>query len=132
LIIRALALRELKLSDWFKVFRRELVSGLALGSLLGVIGFFRIVAWQHLHLTNYWEHYLLLGFAVWVSLIGVVMFGTLAGSMLPFILRRSAMNGKWKSSFASIRFSSQAICYGGSCIGGTRGCPCCPCRSNTT
>ena len=88
LIIRALALRELKLRDWFPVFRRELISGLALGFLLGVIGFFRIVLWQHLHLTNYGEHYLLLGFTVWVSLIGVVMFGTLAGSMLPFILRR--------------------------------------------
>jgi magnesium transporter len=88
LIIRALALRELKLRDWFPVFRRELISGLALGFLLGVIGFFRIVLWQHLHLTNYGEHYLLLGFTVWVSLVGVVMFGTLAGSMLPFILRR--------------------------------------------
>jgi magnesium transporter len=88
LIIRSLALRELKLHDWLRVFQRELVSGLALGFLLGVIGFFRIVAWQHLHLTNYGPHYLLLGFTVWVSLIGVVMFGTLAGSMLPFILRR--------------------------------------------
>jgi magnesium transporter len=88
LIIRSLALRELKLRDWLRVFQRELVSGLALGFLLGVIGFFRIVAWQHLHLTNYGPHYLLLGFTVWVSLIGVVMFGTLAGSMLPFILRR--------------------------------------------
>jgi len=88
LIIRALALRELRLRDWFRVFRREFVSGLALGFLLGVIGFFRIVLWQHLHLTNYGDHYLLLGFTVWASLIGVVMFGTLAGSMLPFILRR--------------------------------------------
>ena len=88
LIIRALALRELKLRDWFRVFRREFVAGLTLGSLLGVIGFFRIVAWQHLHLTNYGEHYVLLAFTVWASLIGVVMFGTLAGAMLPFILRR--------------------------------------------
>jgi magnesium transporter len=87
LIIRALALRELKLRDWFRVFRRELISGLALGFMLGVIGFFRIVLWQHLHLTNYGAHYLLLAFTVWASLIGVVMFGTLAGSMLPFILR---------------------------------------------
>jgi len=88
LIIRALALRELKLLDWFKVFRREFISGLALGFMLGVIGFFRIVLWQHLHLTNYGQHYMLLAFTVWASLIGVVMFGTLAGSMLPFILRR--------------------------------------------
>jgi magnesium transporter len=87
LIIRALALRELKLRDWFRVCGRELVSGLALGFMLGVIGFFRIVLWQHLHLTNYGEHYLLLASTVWASLIGVVMFGTLAGSMLPFIMR---------------------------------------------
>src|ERR1700720_1539411 len=87
LIIRSLALRELKLRDWLRVFQRELVSGLALGFMLGVIGFFRIVLWQRLHLTNYGAHYLLLAFTVWASLIGVVMFGTLAGSMLPFILR---------------------------------------------
>ena len=55
--------------------------------MLGVIGFFRIVLWQHLQLTNYGAHYILLAFTVWASLIGVVMFGTLAGSMLPFILR---------------------------------------------
>ena len=88
LIIRALALRELKLRDWFRVFRRELISGLALGSMLGVIGFVRIVAWQHLHLTNYGQHYILLACTVSASLIGVVLFGTLAGSMLPFVLRR--------------------------------------------
>jgi magnesium transporter len=88
LIIRALALRELKLRDWFFVMRRELVSGLALGTMLGSIGFLRIISWQRLHLMNYGQHYLLLGVAVWISLIGVVMFGTLAGSMLPFILRR--------------------------------------------
>jgi magnesium transporter len=88
LIIRALALRELKLRDWFRVFRRELISGFALGNMLGVIGFLRIISWQRLHLMNYGQHYLLLGFTVWISLIGVVMFGTLAGSMLPFLLRR--------------------------------------------
>lgn len=88
LIIRALALQDLKLKDWFRVFRREIVSGLALGTLLGAIGFLRIVLWQHLHFTNYGQHYYLIGLTVWLSLIGVVMFGTLAGSMLPFILRR--------------------------------------------
>jgi magnesium transporter len=88
IIIRALALRELKLRDWFRVMGRELISGLSLGFMLGVIGFIRIVSWQHLHLTNYGPHYLLLAFTVWASLIGVVMFGTLAGSMLPFLLRR--------------------------------------------
>jgi magnesium transporter len=88
LIIRSLALRELRLRDWFKVFRREVFSGLMLGMLLGSIGFLRIALWQHLHFTNYGPHYLLVAATVFASLIGVVMFGTLAGSMLPFILRR--------------------------------------------
>lgn len=88
LIIRALALRELRLIDWFRVFSREILSGVLLGSLLGAIGFLRIVLWQHLHLTSYGPHYMLVAITVWVSLIGVVTFGTLAGAMLPFILRR--------------------------------------------
>ena len=87
LIIRSLALRELRLRDWFRVFRREVISGVALGAMLGSIGFFRIVAWQRLHLTEYGIHYMLVAITVWVALIGVVTFGTLAGSMLPFILR---------------------------------------------
>src|SRR5262249_44008095 len=80
LIIRALALRELRLRDWFRVFGREILSGLLLGSLLGAIGFLRIVLWQRLHLTNYGLHYMLVAITVWVSLVGVVMFGTLAGA----------------------------------------------------
>ncbi len=88
LIIRSLALGELKLRDWFVVFRREVLSGVVLGALLGAIGFLRIMLWQHLHLTNYGAHALLIAVTVWLSLIGVVLFGTLAGSMLPFILRR--------------------------------------------
>lgn len=88
LIIRSLALRELRLRDWFRVFRREVVSGLALGTLLGAIGFFRIVLWEHLHFTEYGQHYMLVALTVWFALIGVVMFGTLAGSMLPFLLRK--------------------------------------------
>lgn len=82
------ALRELRLRDWFRVFRRELVSGVALGMLLGLIGFARIVLWEKLHLTDYGAHYLLVAFTVWAALLGVVTFGTLAGSMLPFLLRR--------------------------------------------
>jgi magnesium transporter len=88
LIIRALALRELKLSDWARVFTREVLSGLVLGAGLGAIGFLRIVLWQHLGLNNYGPHYLLVAVAVWLSLVGVVTFGTLAGSLLPFLLRR--------------------------------------------
>ncbi|MGZ4779285.1 MAG: magnesium transporter [Thermoanaerobaculia bacterium] len=88
LIIRSLALRELKLRDWFRVFRREILSGLALGSLLGFIGFLRILLWQRLHFTSYGTHYMLVASTVGASLIGVVMFGSTAGAMLPFILRK--------------------------------------------
>jgi magnesium transporter len=88
LIIRSLALRELRLRDWFRVFRRELVSGVALGAMLGAIGFVRIVAWEKMHFTDYGAHYLLVACTVWAALLGVVTFGTLAGSMLPFVLRR--------------------------------------------
>ena len=88
LIIRSLALRELSLGDWRRVFRRELWSGLALGGALGAIGFTRILVWQHLKFTDYGPHYLLVAMTIWLSLVGVVTFGTLAGSMLPFLLRR--------------------------------------------
>ena len=88
LIIRSLALRELRLRDWFRVFRREVLSGVALGAMLGAIGFFRIVMWEKLHFTEYGSHYMLVALTVWMALIGVVTFGTIAGSMLPFVLRR--------------------------------------------
>ena len=88
LVIRSLALRELKLRDWYRVLGREVISGVMLGALLGMIGFGRVVVWQKLHITNYGPHYLLVAFTIWLSLIGVVMFGTLAGSLLPFIMRR--------------------------------------------
>jgi magnesium transporter len=87
LVIRAMALGELHLRDWFIVIRRELISGLMLGTILGCIGFARIVVWESL-LHTYGQHYLLVAMTVFVSLIGVVTFGTIAGSMLPFILRR--------------------------------------------
>jgi magnesium transporter len=88
LVIRSLALRELKLRHWSRVFGREIVAGAALGTLLGALGFARVVAWQRLHLTDYGPHYLLLAATVWISLVGVVTFGSLTGSMLPFLLRR--------------------------------------------
>ena len=88
LIIRALALRELQLRDWGWVFGREVFSGLVLGTLLGAIGFARIVLWQDIGWGNYGPHYLAVALTVWASLIGVVGFGSTAGSMLPFGLRR--------------------------------------------
>jgi magnesium transporter len=86
LVIRAMALGEIRLRDWFRVIRRELFAGLALGAILGSIGITRIFLWHTLRGT-YGEHYGVLALTIGCSLIGVVMFGTLAGSMLPFILR---------------------------------------------
>ena len=87
LVIRAMALGELRLRDWFRVIRREFGAGLALGSILGSIGLTRILLWQ-VFFKTYGEHYILVGLTVAMSLIGVVTFGTLAGSLLPFLLRR--------------------------------------------
>ena len=88
LIIRAMALREVTLRDWWRVAAREVPSGIALGTILGLIGICRIELWQYLHLYNYGEHHILIALTVGVALIGVVLFGSLAGSMLPFLLRR--------------------------------------------
>jgi magnesium transporter len=86
LVIRAMALGEVRLRDWWRVIRRELASGLALGSILALIGLIRILTWQALFQV-YGEHYLLIGFTVAFSLVGVVLWGTLAGSSLPLLLR---------------------------------------------
>jgi magnesium transporter len=88
LIIRALALRELELRDWWRVALRELPSGLALGAILGSVGIARILLWQATGWYNYGPHYGLIAGTVGIALIGVVSFGTLAGSMLPFLLQR--------------------------------------------
>ncbi|MFP2926763.1 magnesium transporter [Pyxidicoccus sp. 3LG] len=87
LIIRSLALGEMRLKDWWRVAKRELLSGLVLGLVLGLVGLARIVIWHSIS-DAYGEHFLLLGCAVALSVLGVVTFGTLAGSMLPLVLRR--------------------------------------------
>jgi len=87
LVIRAMALGEVGLRDWWRVIRRELGSGVVLGGILAAIGLVRILAWQGIFHV-YGEHYLLIAATVAISLVGVVTFGTLAGSMLPFVLRR--------------------------------------------
>jgi len=91
LVIRAMALGELRLPDWWRVVRRELMAGVALGAILGAIGLARILLWHTLRGT-YGEHFLIIAFTIGCSLIGVVMFGTLAGSMLPFILRACGLD----------------------------------------
>lgn len=88
LIIRAMALREVTLRDWWRVASRELPSGIVLGLILGVIGFIRIMIWQRFGWYNYGVHHTLVALTVAAALVGVVTFGSLAGSMLPFVLRR--------------------------------------------
>ncbi len=88
LLIRALALRELEIKDWWRVALREIPTGLALGATLGLIGIVRISFWQYLGFYDYGEHWVLVALTVGVALIGIVMFGSLTGSMLPFILQR--------------------------------------------
>jgi magnesium transporter len=105
LIIRAMALKELSPRDWWYVMRREIFSGLTLGIILGTIGFIRIAAWQQLHIWNYNikglapegggvpvggipGSWLLVGLTVSLSLVGIVMWGTLSGSMIPIILKK--------------------------------------------
>ncbi len=91
LIIRSLALREIRLKDWFRVLWRELASGLVLGSCLGFIGLLRIIIWQR-YSPIYGIHYMKIALTVAVSLVGVVVWGTMAGAMLPFILRKAGFD----------------------------------------
>jgi magnesium transporter len=88
LIIRAMALKELSFRDWWYVMRREVLSGLTLGLVLGGIGFLRITAWENLHWYEYGPHWFLVAVTIFFSLIGIVMWGTLSGSMIPMILKR--------------------------------------------
>jgi magnesium transporter len=87
IIIRAMALGEVKLRDWWRVMRREFLSGLALGGILGVIGFIRISIWANVFHV-YGPHWALLALTVGLALIGIVLWGSMAGSMLPLLLRR--------------------------------------------
>jgi magnesium transporter len=88
LIIRALALREVELGDWWRVALREIPSGIALGAMLGIIGILRITIWQKFGFYDYGEHWVLVALTVAAALVGIVTFGSLTGSMLPFILQR--------------------------------------------
>lgn len=87
LVIRALALEEVHLRDWWRVMRREVLSGLALGGILGMLGFLRIAVWSAFS-DIYGPHWFLVALTVGFSLVGIVLWGTLSGSMLPFVLRR--------------------------------------------
>jgi len=88
LIIQAMAVGEISISDWWRVLRREIISGLLLGTALGIIGFLRVVIWSQIFPDVYGAHYVEIGLVVGISLIGVVLWGTLSGSMLPIFLKR--------------------------------------------
>jgi magnesium transporter len=87
LVIRAMALGEVTLGDWWRIMRREIGAGLALGSILASIGFLRITIWSQFA-TTYGPHWLLVAWTVAVALVGIVLWGTLTGSLLPLLLRR--------------------------------------------
>ena len=87
LLIRSLALNEIRLTDWWRVALRELPTGVVLGAILGVIGIVRITAWQMFGLFDYGRYWGLIAATVGASLVGIVTFGSLSGSMLPFALK---------------------------------------------
>jgi magnesium transporter len=91
LVIRAMAMEEVRLRDWWRVLRRELAAGLLLGLVLGVIGLLRVVLWPQ-RSQQFGEHFFLVGITVAVSLVWIVMWGAIAGSMLPFVLRRLGLD----------------------------------------
>ena len=88
LIIRAMALKELTLKDWWYVMKKEIASGFLLGAILGIVGFIRILVWQQSGLYEYGEHWLAIGMTVSLSLVFIVLWGTLSGSMIPFLLKK--------------------------------------------
>ncbi len=88
LIIRAISLGEVRLRDWWRVALRELPNGLTLGAILGVIGIARIAIWQQAAIFNYGDHWALVALTVGAALVGIVTFGSMAGAMLPFALKR--------------------------------------------
>ena len=88
LIIQAMSIGEVKIRDWWRVLRREVLSGLCLGAILGSIGFIRVVIWHYLNPSIIGDNYLLISYVVCFSLVGIVLFGTVVGCMLPIIIRK--------------------------------------------
>ena len=88
LIIRAMALQEITVKDWWLVIKKELVTGMVLGGMLGIFGFFRIMIWQYAGWFNYGQYWAFIALSVGISLAMIVMWGTLSGSMVPFVLKR--------------------------------------------
>src|SRR3984893_17681070 len=113
LLIRALALRQLEIKDWWRVALREIPSGLALGAMLGLVGIVRIALWQYLGFYDYGEHWMLIALTVAAALVGIVMFGSLTGSMLPFILPRTGVDSAsaWAACVATLVYNKGLVIY---------------------
>jgi magnesium transporter len=92
LIIQAMALGEITIGDWWRVMRREIISGTLLGVVLGSIGYLRIILWQNLHVFDYGVHWHLVAVTIFFSLIGIVLWGSLMGSMLPIVLKKCKLD----------------------------------------
>ena len=88
LVIQALAIGDITISDWWKIMKREIISGILLGTVLGIIGYFRVVVWHGIFPEVYGDHYQLIGLVLGITLLGIVLWGTLCGSMLPLALKR--------------------------------------------
>jgi magnesium transporter len=92
LIIQAMALGEVKILDWWRVMKREIISGVLLGLILGTIGYIRIYVWQHAGLFDYGQYWHKVAVTIFISLTGIVMWGSLVGSMLPIFLKRMKLD----------------------------------------
>ncbi len=126
IVVRSLALAELRLRDWWRVLLREVRSGATLGAWLGLLGFLRITLWHTMGWIDYGPHYVRLGVTIFFSLLGVVCFGATCGSMLPFVLRRLGLDPATSSApFVAtlvdvtglvIYFSVAAVILGGALL----------------
>jgi magnesium transporter len=112
IMIRSLALNEVGLRDWHRVFRREILAGAILGGALGILGFFRVYLWHELGWAQYGSHHALLGMTVCCALLGVVTWGTITGSMLPFVLRKLGFD----PALSSAPFVATLVDVTGLCI----------------
>jgi magnesium transporter len=88
LIIQAMAVGEITIADWWRILRREIISGFLLGVLLGILGFFRVTMWHMILPGFYGVHWLLIAFTIGFTILGVVIWGTITGSMLPIVLKK--------------------------------------------
>ena len=88
LVIQALAIGDITISDWWRIMKREIISGILLGTVLGIIGYTRVLVWHGIFPDVYGEHYQLIGLVLGITLLGIVLWGTLCGSMLPLLLKR--------------------------------------------